>query len=456
MRDHANGIEVTLKKISSNILYSFLGEILLFFFSFIFGVLTARYLGAAGKGSFWIIYNVSGLLSLIFSMRFCRSLTYHLSKNKDLLGEIILYGLFVGIVTIFCIAFVEIYFSGILYKSLLKDITTSCPIILLICFSVYLWTLIIALMEGLMLFNVKAIFMGGVYFLKCILVFSGLAILNLKFNDLILFMGSVETFVYALIIIMFLGKAKHFNVKTSSFKEMLKYSAKSFPGMVSDLITLRIDAFIVNYFSGLAEVGIYSVAVSFASMLLYLPMAIRNVLLPYIARYSDGEVTAKLSRLLIIVMCFLSLIIIPAIWVAVVPIYGKAFSYSRVLFLILLPGTIFWGIFCLLASDLEGRGLPWQVSVVSMVSALISIALCLILIPIWNSTGAAVVSSITYGLSMILAANIYGRRTGVNMSQFLIPKAEDFQWLIKVNSNYIFKFWAILSPVFTSKSHRTG
>ncbi len=440
-----------MRKISNNILYSFSGEILLFGFSFLIGVVTARYLGAAGKGMFWIILNVAGLLSMVFSMRFFRSITYHLSKNKDMLGEVILYGLFFGIVTVSCVAILATFFSSILYKTLLKNITTSWAILLLICLSAYLWRLIIAVIEGLLLFNAKAIFMGGSYLLRLLLVFAVLGILKLEFGDLILFMGSVETTVYLLIIMIFLGKAKHFHINLSSFQGMLKYSAGSFPGMVSDLVTLRIDAFFVNYFSGPAQVGIYSVAVSLASMLLYLPAAIRSVLMPYIASFSDREITAKLSRVLIIVMSFLSVVLIPLVWIGVIPIYGKEFCFSRTLFLILLPGTILWGVFILLASDIEGRGLPWRVSKISIISAVATVLLDLILIPIWDSTGAAIVSSITYGISMILAVRFYNRMMGVNMGQLLIPKVEDLYSLLKITNHSIVNIRETLSPVFCAK-----
>jgi O-antigen/teichoic acid export membrane protein len=445
--------EAPLRKFSTNIVYSFLGEILLFGFSFLLGILTARYLGPAGRGSFWIIYNAAGLLTIIFSMRFRQSMTYHLSKNRDMLGEIALYGLFVGIVAVSCVAILATCFSNILYSTLLKGLETSWAILLLVCFSYYLWALIIAVIEGLMLFNAKAIFMGSSYSLKCLLVLFALGYLKLKFDDLILLMGSVETIVYSLVFVIVLGKAKHFHINVSSFRGMLKYSAGSFPGTVSDFYTLRIDAFFLNYFSGPSEVGIYSVAVSLASMLLYMPAAIRNVLLPHIASVSDKAITAKLSRLLVMVVSMVSMIIVPLVWAAVIPIYGKEFSFSRPLFLILIPGSLFWGVFLLLASDIEGRGHPWRISMVSTITVVATAVSGLILIPIWNSVGAAIVSSITQGISMILAVRLYKRMIGVNSAQLLIPTVEDLHSFLRVINHLILNIRKTFSPspIFRAK-----
>lgn len=353
-----------------------------------------------------------------------------------MLGEIVLYGLLVGIVMVACVGIIATVFANILYSTLLKGIETSWAIVGLICLSYYLWTLIISVLEGLMLFNAKAMFMGGSYLVKCLLVFVGLGHLKLEFSDLILFMGCVETIGYSAILGVMLGKAKRFQINISSFQGMLRYSAGAFPGTVSDFYTLRIDAFFLNYFAGAAEVGIYSVAVSLAAMLLYVPAAIKSVLMPYIASLSDREITAKLSRLLLMVMSAMALILIPLVWMAVIPLYGKEFSFSRSLFLMLFPGSMFWGVFLLLASDIEGRGLPWQVSVVSMITALLTVGLSAMLIPIWNSTGAAIVSSITQGISMILAIRLYKRIVGVSFEQLLFPKMEDLYSLYKAVNQF--------------------
>jgi O-antigen/teichoic acid export membrane protein len=362
------------------------------------------------------------------------------------LGEVVLYGLFVGTVTVFCVAILAAYCSHFLYSTLLKGLETSWAILVLVCFSYYLWALVIGVIEGLMLFNAKAIFMGGSYLLKCLLVLFGLGYLGLEFDGLILLMGSVEAIAYSIIVVMILGKAKHFHINASSFRGMLRYSAGTFPGTVSDFYTLRMDAFFLNYFSGPSEVGIYSVAVSLSSVLLYLPAAIRNVLMPYIANFSDREITARLSRLLVMATSMVCVIIIPLVWVAVIPIYGTEFSFSRPLFLILMPGSIFWGIFLLLASDVEGRGHPWRVSMISMMTAVATAVLGLILIPSWNSVGAAIVSSVAQGISMFLVIQLYKRMIGVKLAQLLIPTVEDLRGFVKIINLFLVNRRRIVAP----------
>jgi O-antigen/teichoic acid export membrane protein len=444
-----------MRKISTNILFSITAELSQFIFSFFLGVLTARYLGAAGKGSFWLVYNVAGLLCLFLSMRFHRSLTYHLSKNTDLLGEVILYGLMLCIISVSCIAVVTTVFSSLFLGAILKDVKIHWAVLVLISLSHYLWLMIIGVIEGLFLFKAKAFFLGGTFLLKCILVFLALGLFQMNFEELILFMGSVETIILFGIVFYFLIQAKHFFISFSGFLKMVRYSTQGFLSMVSDLGTLRLDVFLVNYFSGPAQVGIYSVAVSLASILLYLPTAVRNVLLPYIASYADQEITSKLTKILRIMMILSSFILIPLVWVGVIPIYGEEFAFSRGLFLILLPGALFFGVFSLLSSDIEGRGTPWRISNISVISALFSIGLNLILIPMWNSLGAAVVSSITCGLMMILASRIYKRMVGMPTRELLVPKGADIGIFIETTNLFLINIRERLSASFFAKKPGT-
>jgi O-antigen/teichoic acid export membrane protein len=429
------------KKLSGDILASFSGEVFLFLASFLLGVLTARYLGADGKGRFNVVYYAVGLLSIIFSLRLQRSFIYYLSKNKELLGEIISTSFLVGAFSIFCIFLFPILFHDFFYETLVRGIDINLLTLVFLGASVYLWNLLIALYAGLQLFKVRAFFMGASCLLKSALVILTMGRLQGDLDSLFLIMGVVETIVYTILILFLLPRTKSFRINPATFLKMFKYGLASFPGMVSDLITLRIDVFFVNFFVGASQVGIYTVAISIANMLLYIPAAMKSVLMPYIARQGNKEITPRLSRLLILVLTALAFVMIPVVWVALVPIYGIEFSYSRTLFLVLLPGTIFWGVFSLLSSDLEGRGLPWKASTISMASAVMTIILDIALIPLLGALGAAVVSSITYAFSMLLAVVLYRRLTGVSTTDILIPKTEDIRLLVENVSNYLLRLW---------------
>ena len=344
----------SVRKFSLDILTSFGGEIFLFVSSFILGVLTARYLGADGKGQFNVIYYAVGLMSTIFSIRFQRSIIYYLSKNKEMLGEAICTAAVVGFFAFSCVVIFPTIFHDFFYNTLFRGINISLFLLILICSSTYLWDLLIALFAGLNLYRIRAFFMGASFLLKSVLVVITLGLLQKKIFDLIFIMGLVETLVYSIILIFMLSKAKYIRINLPVFLGMLKYAFQSFPGMLSDLVTLRIDVFFVNYFVGPSQVGIYTVAISMANMLLYIPSAARSVLMPYIASSSDQEITPKLTRVLIIILSILALIFIPVMWILMPLVYGSEFAFSRILYFNSFAGNHFLGDFYPVIIGLRG------------------------------------------------------------------------------------------------------
>ena len=425
------------KKFGTDILASFSGEIFLFLAALLLGILTARFLGADGKGRFNVIYYAVGLLSTICSLRFQIAITYYLSKKKELLGEVVVTGLIVGVFATGGVLLFTTAFPQFFKQYLVRGIEVQIYVLGLLGASVFLWSLIIALLAGLQHFRTRAIFMGSSYVLKSVQVIVSLGLFHQDLNGLLMTMGMVEVAVYAIVIVYLLRGVKVYRVNLTAFVEMLKYAVASFPGTISDLITLRIDVFFVNFFSGASQVGLYTVSISIANMLLYIPTAVKSVLMPFIASQGSREITPGLSRLLILILSILSVGLIPVVWIGLIPFYGVEFGFSRFLFLVLLPGSICWAIFSLLSADLEGRGLPWKASTISMATAATTILLDMILIPSSGALGAALASTISYALAMLLAVILYRRITGVRVGSMLFPRGEDIRLVIHFASQLL-------------------
>jgi O-antigen/teichoic acid export membrane protein len=65
------------------------------------------------------------------------------------------------------------------------------------------------------------------------------------------------------------------------------------------------------------------------------------------------------------------------------------------------------------------------VSQISLITGIVTIILDLTLIPLWNATGAALISTITYALGLFLAVKIYKRIVKVKLTNLLIPTFDD-------------------------------
>ena len=93
---------------------------------------------------FNVIYNAIGLLITVFSFCFQKATTYYLSKDKGMLGEVVIYALLVGLFSTGCVLLFSICFSNFFYGVLLKG-SENIPwvMLVLICGSSYLWILLL-------------------------------------------------------------------------------------------------------------------------------------------------------------------------------------------------------------------------------------------------------------------------------------------------------------------------
>jgi O-antigen/teichoic acid export membrane protein len=162
-----------------------------------------------------------------------------------------------------------------------------------------------------------------------------------------------------------------------------------------------------------------------------LPQALSDVLFPRVAALSaraDQDQRAVLAmteakglRHAVIATFAVAIVLASALLFMVVPIYGAPFRQSTMLGLILLPGAALLGIANPLAAAVVGRGRPGllfkQAVIVTPLTALAYFGL----IPALGATGAALASSLSYCVSFVVTALLYGRVTATNPLRQMIP-----------------------------------
>ena len=215
-----------------------------------------------------------------------------------------------------------------------------------------------------------------------------------------------------------------------------RFGIQAWGGDVLQFLNYRIDLFILNSFAVIADVGVYSVAVTLTSLAWVLPNALTTVLFPRAASLeaatrsgaisqAESDLTAvRGARQTIILLVPSAIVPLLLLFVAVPLLYGDRFSHSTTLGLILLPGVLVIGLGKALSAVTTGRGHPRYALYLSLVSFPLTVALYALLIPPWGATGAAVASTISYTLTTIVAWLFYRRVTGLRF-RTLIPGRED-------------------------------
>jgi len=185
---------------------------------------------------------------------------------------------------------------------------------------------------------------------------------------------------------------------------------------------------LLQWLRGAEEVGIYSLGVSVAEKLQYLPEALSLVLLSEVATSADADANRRTPRslrsalwLLAAVAVFLG---VSAGWL--IPwVYGEAFAGSVMALRLLLPGMLGLTVYQLLHSDLTGRGRARvTVSVFSLALAL-NVALNLWWIPRWGAAGASLASTVSYSAGALGLVVCYRRITGVRWRDLWLPSSAE-------------------------------
>lgn len=181
-------------------------------------------------------------------------------------------------------------------------------------------------------------------------------------------------------------------------RSVTAFGLKGHVANLLQFLNYRLDMFIVSIFLGPAAVGIYGVAVSLAELLWFLPDAVGFAVFPRTAsgnaavrtvgwRYAVVTIAATAAGALLLAA------VAPA---AIVTIFSPAFMSAYPALLALLPGAVLMSGAKVLANDILGRGYPQYNAITAGIALTVTITLDVLLIPSYGIVGAAVATSLAY------------------------------------------------------------
>lgn len=203
-----------------------------------------------------------------------------------------------------------------------------------------------------------------------------------------------------------------------SFGQLKEITIKGFTYAIPLFImglNYRLDLFILDYYKGKAEVGIYSQGVSLAQMLWFLPEIVALVIFSHsLNAKKEKKFAESLMKYVQKVMTVLGGLLVPIALISyyLIPlIYGKAFSGSSLIFVIILPGVYAMILFKMLNGDLAARGYPLVASYVFSPAVVLNLVLNFLLIPRYAGIGAAVASCVSYLFASLAYFIVYRHKT---------------------------------------------
>jgi O-antigen/teichoic acid export membrane protein len=374
--------------------------------------LIARSLGAEGKGTLELAILVPGMLSLLSNAGVNVANVYFAGSKQlsisDLTENSIFFALITSLVGV-CIACI------IVFTDIVQFLLPGVP----------LWAVLVAMLELPLLVltsYLNAILQGlqritivnavKVAQRLTILLLTALLVIGFQQGLLGALLGYLAGDLCALFILTLLirkeGGSFTLRWNPSTLHKTLRFGVKGQIANVLQFFNYRLDTFILNYFLGASDVGLYNASVRFAELLWYLPNAVGFVIFPKASSTNAEEMNTFTPQVFRITV---GLTALGALGLALLGkplirlVYSEAFASAYMPLLMLLPGVVLLGGAKVLANEIVGRGFPEYNSIGSGIGLVTTVVLDFLLVPRYGTKGAALATTIAY--AAILCSSIF-------------------------------------------------
>lgn len=401
-------------------------------FSFVAGVVLARFLGPSGKGLFLLVFYVPGLLSSFVGLSFGQSILFFLRKERIQPQDTVM----AVLIPVFILSFVTItgyllllpYLRTNILRTIDSDLTLlaifTLPVMLLVN---YVPKNVFRGLGRIRLSNIFSICQQVLMLCLPIIfiVFYGPTYRSAAYGY---FAAYILLGVVILITLFVLSFPVSWKLKINDFLEMLKLGFQYH--IVSVLIQMeyRLDILVIAMYLNPGQIGIYSLGVTIAKLPWAIANSVTNVMFPKISsssRQAAIDFTVRATRISFYLTLFsaIGLIIFgyPLIYFA----YGTDFIAAYFIVVILSIGIVNNSLFRTLGIYFSGIGQPMITARVSIITVILNVIFNFSLIPLWGINGAAITSAATYSISGLVIMFIFIRATNTNFSQFFVFQKED-------------------------------
>lgn len=415
------------------------------FLNLIVGIIVVRALGPSGKGTiayFFLVFNV--LVSYgQFGIDYA---TVHFFKRHNYSEQTVF-----NVNNTFLISIVILYGFILSLLNLSKIFLVDFDVILIMGGTVYV-------LFGVLYSSASQFFIGrqSVYIMDQCSIIGNIA--NFL-SVLLLYLFScltIKTYIALTLFISFFkciliwqnldlsGRFKfEFNVKL--IWDELKFGVILYFGALFIYLNYRVDQFFIKNLLGNADLGIYSLSISLAELLFFIPTSIKNALRGKLVSI-DVSQRIKLQSITtdtIKYTFYLSFILVSVgiFMTPLIPIlYGCDFVQSQGIIRILLVGILFANIGKISSQHVYATGKVHYHMFICLIVFLFNLVLNIFLIPIFGLQGAAYASTISYACYGIFYISYLVFYDNFVLRRFLQITTKDigfFKYMLKLNKKAI-------------------
>jgi O-antigen/teichoic acid export membrane protein len=200
------------------------------------------------------------------------------------------------------------------------------------------------------------------------------------------------------------------------------------PGNLAGALFYRFDVFLVTFYLGPAQLGLYALGVVISEALWQIPTAVAAALLPRLARtvkQGGADFTSLIVRQVFAIACLLGVLVALASTIAVPLVFGERFRPSVPVIWWLLPGAIALSMAKVTCSDLTARFKSGYSTVFAFIAFGVCLPLDIVLIPRMGIQGAALASTGAYLTDAVLLLFALRHETKVSWRSLFVPSYEE-------------------------------
>ena len=373
------------------------------------GILIARLLGPDGRGEFTAVIVAVPLLGWVFEMGCRQAVTYHHAKHpKDgpaLLGT--------WIVLLAPLAFMAIVVGWFLLPHLLAaQSDQTLWLARLFLFSIvflFLSDLVYAIVlgdEDFFFFNVMRVLQPlGIAVAYVVLWLAGS--FSVQTAVLVTFLAAVVDLCVTATRVF-----RRHGIRRPSYplaRTTLWYGFRAHGSTTAGLVTTRLDITIMPAFLAATSVGLYAVATSISWIVVTISSTLAAFVLPVAARRAEHGVQTVIRSLYttFVVASVLGLLLAVVAGPAVRLVYGDAFSGSVTALRILLVGSVAYACANVVCAGLYALNRPFTAAIALFGGAIVTVVGLLIFLQSYGIVAAAIVSTCSYVVVLIIALIAY-------------------------------------------------
>jgi O-antigen/teichoic acid export membrane protein len=397
------------------------------------GFLMARLLGPAAKGDYYLLVLLPATVMVLCQLGLPQALGYFAARNRTVgivtktvvLTLILTLAAYVVLVAVF----------PLLRESVMRDIS---PLLI-----------VLALLGLPLALNVS--FTGGIVLGRQAVGWN--AILHVATTAsatvlLVLFIGVLGLGVWGAMVawvaaslletIGFLFATKRITTvvpdpKPLSYRDLLRYGLPLYPGSITLFFGYRIDVYLLAWLlrDPSVPLGYYSMAVSLAEMVFFLPNSVSTLFFPHVAgssRQGADRQVPVVSRVTLLLTGLTALAIAPVATILIEWIL-PAFTAALPALYILLPGVVALSVSKVVSGYVAGLGLTGTTSLVNVGAFVLNVVLNLALIPAFGIVGAATASLVSYTASSVVFTLVGARLSQSSPLDFWLPRRADVRFV---------------------------